>query len=114
VTICCALAIRLRSALTRGAAARLQELHGPTSGQRLREERADAPARLSPAFERRNRALEGISACSERSNPAHVMSLKNKGDFLMHGVVLQIRVFQGSDVSRETVFTGSARSRCFT
>jgi hypothetical protein len=47
------------------------------------------------------------------------MSLKNKGDFLMHGVVLQIHVFRprspnvsretsparSPDVSRETVFS---------
>jgi len=36
------------------------------------------------------------------------MSLKNKGDFLMHGVVLQIRVFRYSpDVSRETFLRNS-------
>jgi hypothetical protein len=27
-------------------------------------------------------------------NPAHVILLKNKADFLMHGVVLQIHVFR--------------------
>jgi hypothetical protein len=41
-----------------------------------------------------------------------VTSLKNKADFLMHGVVLQI-VFSDRqrDVSRETLFSGP---RCFT
>jgi hypothetical protein len=52
-----------------------------------------ARQRLSPAFERQNQSPEGVSACSERSNPAQVMPLKIKGDFLMHGVVLQIHVF---------------------
>jgi hypothetical protein len=62
------------------------------------------------------------------------MSLINNGDFLMHGVVLQNRVFRtrralfhvkhscvkdsrptrtAADVSRETVFSG-AGVRCFT
>jgi hypothetical protein len=50
--------------------------------------------RLSPAFERQNQAPGGVSTGSERSNPAQVMSLKNNGDFLMHGVVLQIHVFR--------------------
>jgi hypothetical protein len=72
----------------------------------VREEEADAPA-LSPAFERRNQALKGISACSERPNPAHIMSLKNKGDFLMHGVVLQIRAFQTAECTAD-------RQRCLT
>jgi hypothetical protein len=63
-----------------------------------------------------------------------VMSLKNKSDFLMHGVVLQNRVFRPAsamfhvkhlsveglpsqpDVSRETIFPTAADSsaRCFT
>jgi hypothetical protein len=68
-----------------------------------------------------------------------VMSLQNKDDFLMHGVVLQNRVFQPAhsmfhvkhpcvkglssqserrDVSRETVFSSTAQprigARCFT
>jgi hypothetical protein len=59
-----------------------------------------------------------------------VMLLKNKGDFLMHGVVLQNRVFWtlGCDVSRETFrrpmfhvkpfspapLARTARARCFT
>jgi hypothetical protein len=53
-----------------------------------------ARQRLSPAFERPNRAPEGVSTYAERSNPGKVMSLKRNGDFLMHGVVLQIRVFR--------------------
>jgi hypothetical protein len=51
-----------------------------------------------------------------------VMSLKNKGDFLMHGVVLQNRVFpdpRPRNVSRETapmfhVKPFSRAPRCFT
>jgi hypothetical protein len=48
------------------------------------------------------------------------MSLKLKDEFLMHGVVLQNRVFQGParDVSRETIFSSAAHhpsaARCFT
>jgi hypothetical protein len=44
-----------------------------------------------------------------------VNSLKHKDDFLIHGVVLQNRVFQArpADVSRET--SGRANpARCFT
>jgi hypothetical protein len=43
-----------------------------------------------------------------------VMSLKRKGDFLMHGVVLQSRVFRAAaretaaDVSRETFLRKTA------
>jgi hypothetical protein len=47
-----------------------------------------------------------------------VISLKDKGDFLMHGVVLQNRFFGPCrrDVSRETIFPSAADStaRCFT
>jgi hypothetical protein len=52
---------------------------------------ANASRRL---FNVKNQAPEDLSACSERTNPAQVMSLKDKGDFLMHGVVLQIRVWR--------------------
>jgi len=51
------------------------------------------------------------------------MSLKSKGDFLVHGVVLQIRVFRpaarrkdsghSGDVSRETVFAAAVRRAMF-
>jgi hypothetical protein len=69
---------------------------------------------MNPVAERPNLA-------SEVPEVDKVMSLKNKDDFLMHGVVLQNRVFRtpACHVSRETapmfhVKPFSPAPRCFT
>ena len=53
----------------------------------------ESAARLSPASQPPNRASQRLPAVSDPPKVRKVMSLKNKGDFLMHGVVLQNRCF---------------------
>ena len=50
--------------------------------------------RVSAAGGRLWEVRSWLSMVADVPNPDQVMSLKNNDDFLMHGVVLQIRVFR--------------------
>jgi len=52
------------------------------------------PRERCRALSRQKRFSEALNPVSHVPNLAQVMSLKNKADLLMHGVVLQIRVFR--------------------
>src|SRR4029453_983599 len=87
-------------------------------GIRLTALKADFQARRSPGSRRSIRLESRSWTVSDVPNPAQVMSLKRKGDFLMHGVVLQNRVFRTAaamfHVKHRCVKAAPPPVRCFT